>query len=754
MRAQDATTLPTDVYLSFVTSLFGNRGTLFTGMVVHLLSCVLIYAYSDSAFYLWLALAFVSVFAYRLYWFRRFDQVDKNQLSHEEIRSWELNYVYGAASTALLLGLASGYAVMVLRDTIVAFMCIAITMASMVSIVGRNYGSQLAVNLQTLGCCLPIVVACFFTGEIHLILLSLFLIPFGITTRSMANGVKDFLYKNVLASRDVARIAGRFDLALKTISHGLIMVDEAGLIQVANRQVPNLLRLKPRDVIEGQPFWPLLESSLGTSHARLRKAVDRLKPTGSVQLTIEMPGGSHLDATASRRADGGFVLVFEDATSRIAAEEKIRHLACYDPLTGLPNSVYFGELCADRLLLADGQVGLLLLDIEGFRHVNDVRGHRIGDALLKSIASRLLAAAGARAVVARMIGDRFAVLMSADGEAEILACIRAIHQALQGTYDIDQHRISVALNGGYLILDADEFELEPWQIKTDLALNDAKTRGNGFLSAFRPEMDAIYFEGQKLRADLRQAIQDEALTVAYQPMYSPDGNVIVCCEALARWTHPEKGPIAPNIFVPLSEDMGLVSEITKFVIDSACRDCAAWPQPVSVSVNLSVNDLHCSEMINWIMDTLARHGLPASRLHVEVTESFFMEEPVAVCAHLEALRAMGVTISIDDFGTGFSSLSYLDSLPLDVVKIDRAFVRNVNSDARRLKLLKGIVHLTRELGLKVVIEGVETKQQLALLNKYALADIIQGFLFSTPVTSEEIAALLAATDGLQEVSGN
>nr|CAD6408102.1 phosphodiesterase [Rhizobium sp. Q54] len=754
MKAEEATTLPTDVYLSFVSSLFGNRGTLFTGMIVHLLSCVLIYRYSGSPFYLWLAIAFVSVFAYRLYWFHRFDQVDKDTLSGKEIRSWEISYVYGAAATALLLGIASGYAIMVLRDTIVAFMCIAITMASMVSIVGRNYGSQLAVNLQTLGCCLPIVVACFFTGEIHLILMSLFLLPFGITTRSMANGVKDFLYRNVLASRDLARIAGRFDLALKTISHGLIMVDEEGFIQVVNRQVPNLLRLKPKEVVEGQPFWPLLENSLGTSYVKLRQAVDRLQPGASAQLTIGLPDRSHLDATASLRSDGGFVLVFEDVTSRIAAEEKIRHMACYDSLTDLPNARYFGELCTDHLAGSGSEAGLILLDVEGFRHVNDVRGHSIGDALLKSIATRLLVVANTKAIVARMIGDRFAVLLSAEGQAEVQASIEGIHAALQGTYDIDQHRIPVALNGGYAILEADRADLEGWQIKADLALNDAKTRGNGVLSAFRPEMDAIYLEGQKLRVDLRQAIQDEALAVFYQPMYSPDGTAIRSCEALARWTHPEKGPIPPNIFIPLAEDMGLVSEITRFVIDRACRDCAAWPQPIAVSVNLSVNDLHGDDIIGWATDALARHDLPASRLHVEVTESFFMEEPAAVCALLEALRAMGITISIDDFGTGFSSLSYLDSLPLDVVKIDRAFVRNVNSDPKRVKLLKGIVHLTRELGLKVVVEGVETKQQLALLNKYRLADIIQGFLFSPPVTSEAVANLLADAGVLQEMSGN
>ena len=753
MKAQDAGTLPTDVYLSFVSSLFGNRGTLFTGMVVHFLSCMLVYGYSGASFYLWLAAVFACVFAYRLYWFRRFDQVDKSTLSFADIAAWEVSYVYGAAATALLLGIASGYAVMVLHDTFAAFMCIAVTMASMVSIVGRNYGSQLAVNLQTLGCCVPIIVACLFTREVHLILMSLLLIPFGLTTRSMANGVRDFLYKNVLASRELARIVDRFDTALKTISHGLIMVDPQGLIQVANRRAPELLRLKNEGRLEGQALLPLMEKSLGSSFEDVRNAIEKAEGNEGAGALVRLPDASHLEFKASRRTDGGMVLIFEDVTSRILADEKIRHMARYDALTGLPNVQYFRELCEAHLAGDVGTAALLLLDVEGFRHVNDVRGHRVGDGVLQSIADCLAGRSAAAVIVGRMIGDRFAVLASGDSEFAVLERITELHAALQTTHKAGDHSIPLCLNGGYVILSPQNVDMEAWQIKADLALNDAKVRGNGTLSAFRPEMDAIYIEGQKLRADLRQALREKDLSVVYQPMYRPDGSMIESCEALVRWSHPEKGAISPNIFVPLAEEMGLVSEITRFVIDRACHDCATWPAPVAVSVNLSVHDLRGDDVVAWISSALARHDLPAERLHVEVTESFFMDEPAAVCAILEQLRRMGVTISIDDFGTGFSSLSYLDSLPLDVVKIDRAFVRDIGSQPRRMKLLRGIVQLTRELGLRIVVEGVETKQQLALINKHGFADIIQGYVFSAPVSPCEIAALLGGEGRRQEAAG-
>jgi EAL domain-containing protein (putative c-di-GMP-specific phosphodiesterase class I) len=299
------------------------------------------------------------------------------------------------------------------------------------------------------------------------------------------------------------------------------------------------------------------------------------------------------------------------------------------------------------------------------------------------------------------------------------------------------------MNSGCVVLPSQDFDMENWQIKADLALNHAKSTGNGTLTAFRSEMDAQYIDEQKLRVDLRQAIENRGLHVVYQPMYRPDGSGIECSEALVRWRHPERGMVGPNVFIPMAEDMGLVSHITHLVLDQACRDCATWPEPMAVSVNLSIQDLRNDDIVGYVADVLKRYSVDPSRLHLEVTESCFMDEPVAVSAILNQFRVTGVTIAIDDFGTGFSSLSYLDSLPLDVVKIDRAFIRNIVEDQRKLKLLRGIVHLSRELGLKIVVEGVETKEQLALVNRHRFSDLVQGYVFSMPVASEKIIELAA-----------
>lgn len=256
MKDLEAKTLPTELYLPFVESLFNNRGTLWTGMVVHILSCAIIFATTGSKFYILMIAVFITVFAYRIYWFRRFDMIDHGQLSKGEIEVWETRYVHGAAITAFVLGIGSAYAVLVLRDMLAAFMCIAVTMASMVSIVGRNYGSSRAVSLQTIGCCLPLVLACLFTGDIYLALISLFLVPFGLTTQSMAKGVREFLYENVLASREMTRIADQLDIALSTMTHALIMLDADGRVQVINRRACELLELPSADELKGAALLP------------------------------------------------------------------------------------------------------------------------------------------------------------------------------------------------------------------------------------------------------------------------------------------------------------------------------------------------------------------------------------------------------------------------------------------------------------------------------------------------------------------
>jgi diguanylate cyclase (GGDEF)-like protein len=421
----------------------------------------------------------------------------------------------------------------------------------------------------------------------------------------------------------------------------------------------------------------------------------------------------------------------------------------YDPVTGLPNREYFIELVKEKLAARrkPGTIGFVVLDVDDFKHVNDIKGHIAGDRLLSKIAARLRQEADSDALVARLMGDQFVLFFSNEGNAPDLdRRIRALHAAVAGTYEVDDNTFRISFSAGYVTINSAEFRPDEWQIKADLALFEAKSRAKGSCSAFEEEMDARYLERQRLKDDLRDALEYNRLHAVYQPMFTPDGRKIDCCEALSRWVHPEKGLVPPNVFVQIAEEMGIVSGITHFILNQACRDCMSWPSYMSVSVNLSVQDLRGSDIVAVVRAALSASGLSPNRLHLEVTESCLMDELNVVRGILAELRGMGITIAIDDFGTGFSSLSYLDSLPIDIVKIDRSFVRNITEDERRLKLLRGTVNLTRELGLQIVVEGVETRDQLALINKYHCADFVQGYVFSRPISNEDVIALVETLD--------
>jgi diguanylate cyclase (GGDEF)-like protein len=754
--------VPTDVYLSFVSSLFDNRFTLFTGMVVHILTFVTVYVQTGAAFYLLLCACFVLIFSFRLHSFFLFDREDKAKLTREQIAAWERRYVLGGASTTAILGIGSGYAMLAFQDTFAELACISVAMATMVSIVGRNYGSRLAVDLQTLACCAPMVIGSLLAQDMFKSLLSLMLIPFWLTTRAMANGVRDFLYENVIASREMAKIADRFDTALSNMTHGLLMLDPNNRIEVVNRKACELLNLGDRRRLTGCDLDVVLRYGVrhtfvdGSMPSLLQKQLAQLTQGLSSRAVMHFSEDLVLEFSAKRRDEGGVVLIFEDVTARVRADRKILHMARYDSLTGLPQRSYFTELVRERLE-RPGEfgpvVGMMILDVTDFKHVNDLKGHLTGDKLLIAIAGRLTELAAGKAIVGRQVGDHFICFFpNIEGRQDLDEEMRRLHAAACSNFDVEGAVIAVSFSAGAVLLDSADLKMEEWPVKLDIALFESKARSRGQFTLFAKEMDARYLERQRLKADLRAAVDDEGITVVYQPMFTPDGRVLTCCEALARWHHPEKGPVAPNIFIQIAEEMGIVTDITHQVLRKACADCRSWPEPIGVSVNLSVHDLRYGDLAATVEAILRNTGLSAKRLHLEVTESSLIEELSAARDVLDRLRNLGITISIDDFGTGFSSLSYLDTLPVDIVKIDRSFVRDIGEDARRLKLLRGIVSLARGLDIGIVVEGVETREQLSLLRKHNCADLIQGYVFSMPIGAHAIEALAeeAAVNGLAE----
>jgi diguanylate cyclase (GGDEF)-like protein len=755
MRDKGHNTLPADVYLSFVSSLYGNRQTLFVGMISHVITFSFVFAKtSDAMFLMWSGLV-VLIWLLRAQGMRRFDSADKTALDMDGIRYWENWYNLGAVGTTLALGTACGYSLLVSRDSFAELACISVTLATMVSVVGRNYGSRRAVDYMVFSACFPIVVGFLGLQDFYHAVLASLVLPFAMTTRMMANGVRAFLYKSVLAARDLATIADRFDTALNNMPHGLFMLDASHRILVANRRACELLHLGNQERLKDCHLDVVLRFGVRNtffnaeqSKTILRQLDELLRGERSRAL-VQVTDGLYLEFTAAPRENGGAVLIFEDVTARVRAEKKILHMVRYDSLTGLPNRTYFADLVQEALAerKKPGTVGFMVLDVDDFKHVNDMKGHITGDRLLCAIAERVRRLSTDKVLAAHLMGDEFILFFPNEANRRDLeGRMRRFHEQLRGTYEFDGMTFLVSFSAGCVTVPSGDFRLEEMQIRADLALFETKSRAKGSFTVFEQEMDARYIDRQKLKDDLRDALSGNTLSVAYQPMFIPDGSRIECCEALSRWTHPERGPVAPSVFIQIAEEMGIVSEITRFMIMRACADCATWPAHMSVSVNLSVQDLRGTAIIELVSEALAETGLAPQRLHLEVTESCLMEEPVKVQAILQELRARGITIAIDDFGTGYSSLSYLDQLPLDVIKIDRSFVRNIGDDPRRFKLLRGTVNLSRELGLRIVIEGVETQEQLALINKYECADLVQGYVFAAPMPLDALRELYESLD--------
>jgi diguanylate cyclase (GGDEF)-like protein len=420
-------------------------------------------------------------------------------------------------------------------------------------------------------------------------------------------------------------------------------------------------------------------------------------------------------------------------------------LARFDSLTSLPNRVVL-RLEIERAL-SECRPGKLcaihFIDLDQFKQVNDTLGHSLGDRLLEAVAERLRSAVREVGVIARFGGDEFVVLqapITSLDQAESLA--KRILTGLGGTYDLDGHKVVATASIGIAI---SENKIDPDQFlrNADLALYRAKSEGRGTWRSFEPSMEARAQARRTLELDLLHALETEAFELHYQPIFSLRTRRIVTCEALLRWRHAVRGMVPPSQFIPVAEEMGLIVEIGKQVLNKACLECTGWPDSTSVAVNLSPMQFSRSNVPAVVRDVLSATNLAANRLEIEITESTLLQDTIKTRNDLTRLENLGVKISLDDFGTAYSSLSYLHSFPFHKVKIDQSFLRGLVEDERRLTLLNGMTRLSARLGLRVVVEGVETQEQLELLAADDSIDEVQGYLLGRPMPAPDIRRLLA-----------
>jgi diguanylate cyclase (GGDEF)-like protein len=458
------------------------------------------------------------------------------------------------------------------------------------------------------------------------------------------------------------------------------------------------------------------------------------------------PAKRHFEFTATPDPERGTVLIFQDVTRRAEAEAQISRMARYDSLTGLPNRSQFAEIASSYIEMAehDAQIAVMVIDIDGLKRTNDTFGHRIGDELLRAFADRLTLADANGPVISRFGSDEFVLLFSAPTRNAALESVDRIMRMVSGQYLVSGHDILTGANAGVAIANAAEFDLVVMHMNADLALDVAKKDNKKDWTVFVETMDHSFRSKQRLKADLRKAIAENTLTVAYQPIVNVRTLRMTACEALSRWHHPEFGPISPAEFIPMAEEMGLISDLTRCVVERAIKDCNGWESRISVSVNLSSYDLQNMDMVNIIRSALRRYDVEPHLLEVEVTEGALITDRESTGSVLSELKDFGVQVAIDDFGTGYSSLSYLKDLPVTKVKIDRSFIADIVAEGRSLKLLRGIVQMSHELGLSVTIEGLETNEQSELVSEWIGAEYVQGFLYGAAMPAQDIARLLDA----------
>ncbi|MCW2568418.1 MAG: diguanylate cyclase/phosphodiesterase [Mycobacterium sp.] len=439
----------------------------------------------------------------------------------------------------------------------------------------------------------------------------------------------------------------------------------------------------------------------------------------------------------------------EDLERRVAERTtELAHLAFHDALTGLPNRERLALRAAQSLARSDAdRVWMLLLDLDGFKIVNDTLGHAVGDELLRVVAGRLTARCPDAALLVRLGGDEFAVLLSdtdADGA-------RAAAGALLGAFDepfaLGHRRVRLAGSIGIAPAATGALDAGDLLRDADLAMYAAKGAGRGRALLFSPSMRAEVSERAALQNELRDAVENGALTVAYQPLVELSSGRCIGAEALVRWHHPERGYVPPDVFIPVAEDSDLVVTLGRAVLRRACADAAGWvadlpaDHPFEIAVNLSVRQLEHPELVTHVTDALRAAGLDPGRLVVEVTESVFLDDTGTGLAALRELRDLGVRVALDDFGTGYSSLGYLQRFAVDILKIDRRFVSSLEPGDGRPELAGAIIGLARSLRLAVVAEGIEEAAQCERLRELGCT-IGQGFLFARPAPAAELTELL------------
>jgi diguanylate cyclase (GGDEF)-like protein/PAS domain S-box-containing protein len=554
----------------------------------------------------------------------------------------------------------------------------------------------------------------------------------------------------------------QFDTAINNMTQGLCFFDADRKLIVCNKRYIEMYDLPPNRVGPGTPLSEVfdLRFEAGSTPAMTRD--EYLKWRSNVTIPRE-PSDSIIGMRNGRTflirhqpmPDLGWVATHEDITEKRQAELKIEHMAHHDALTGLANRVQLDDRLEQALAQpAHGRmVAVHHLDLDRFKAVNDTFGHHAGDGLLKVVANRLRELVRASDTIARMGGDEFVIVqspISEPSEATLLA--ERVIAAMAEPFEIDGHQSAAGTSVGIAVSPGDGDDSETLLRNADLALYRAKKDGRGTFRFFEAGMDEHMQTRRSMEQDMRRALPAGQFELYYQPVVNLQTSAISGFEALIRWNHPQRGLISPATFIPLAEESGFIIPLGEWVIRQACLTAAQWPNHLHVAINISASQFRSAGLMQVVLGALGASGLKPTRLEIEITETVLLQDKEATLAILHQLRALGIRIAMDDFGIGYSSLTYLQSFPFDKIKIDRSFVKDVAKNAGSLNIVRAVASLANGMGMTATAEGVETNEQLDRITAEGCTEM-QGYLFSRPLPARDIERLFLSRQKAESASG-
>jgi diguanylate cyclase (GGDEF)-like protein/PAS domain S-box-containing protein len=598
-----------------------------------------------------------------------------------------------------------------------------------------------------------------------------------VAAQALQAGAQDFLIKGQIDSRGLLRALRyaierkimeealfvekeRAQVTLNCIGDAVVCTDLAGNItflnvvgermtgwsweEAAHRPLPEVVRILDAESRETVPN-PLEIAVAQGRTARLASNWILVRRDG-----FETPIEDSVAPIHDREGQStGAVIVLRDVSAARRMALEIAHSAEHDYLTGLPNRTLVNDRINQAILLSSRhgkKVAVLFLDLDGFKHINDSLGHATGDKLLQSIAGRLVDCVRGSDTVSRQGGDEFVVLLSeVEHAANAAITARRMLQAVAEAHSIDQHELHVTTSIGLSVYPDDGPDAETLVKNADTAMYQAKENGRQSYQFFKPAMNVRAVERQSIEESLRRALERQEFALHYQPIINLKTGGITGAEALLRWTHPTRGNVSPAQFIPVAEDCGLILPIGNWVLREACKQAQAWMEQglrfATMAVNISAMEFRNEGFLEGVLAALSETGLDPGSLELELTETVLMKHAESTQCILKALRTRGVQIAVDDFGTGYSSLSYLRKFPIDALKIDQSFVRQITTTPEDTTIVTAIIGMGRSLKLRVVGEGVETKEELGFLQAQR-CDEAQGYYFSRPVLPLQFAKLL------------